>query len=113
MKETRISDAIASTSKMTRNLMAMPGSSGRSRQLHADAPDGVEVPGLLGVLAELAPQPGDVHVHGLVSAAIRHPPHVSEELSLGDYLAGSNCQGIKKLEFSPGQVELAAVEGGL
>src|SRR5215469_3332964 len=111
MNDTSMSEPTASTSKMTRSLMADPrGRSRRGGQLDPDAADRVQVQRPLGVLAELAPEPGDMHVDGLIGAAIRHLPDVGQQISLGDYLAGSYRQVVQQVELPSGQIEWPTVE---
>src|SRR5215469_794121 len=107
MNETRISDPIASTSRMTRSLIS--GSRWRG-QLHPDTPDGVQVSWPLGALPELAPQPGDMHVNGLVGATVGHPPDVSQHISLRHHLASPHRQVIQQVELASRQVERAALK---
>src|SRR5215472_10222920 len=111
MNDTRISDPMASTRKITRSLMAAPaGRSGGSDELDPDAPDRVQVPGLMRVLSELAPQPGDMDIHGLVGAGVRHSPDVREQVFLRDDLTRAHGQVEEQVEFTTRQVDRLAVE---
>ena len=76
-KDTSTREPIATTSRMTRSLMAARA------ELDPDPADRMQVAGLLSGLAELAAQPRDVDVDRLVRAAVRHPPDVGEQVALG------------------------------
>src|SRR6266702_3904753 len=111
MSDTSISEPIARTSQMTRSLIGSLGCrSRRSGQLHPDTADGVQVLGPLRALAELAPEPGDELVNGLVGAAVRHPPHVREQFALGHHLPCPHGQVVQQVELASGQVERAAFQ---
>src|SRR5690606_29014681 len=72
----------------------------RRGQPHADAADGVHIARLLGGLAELASQPGQVDVDGLVRAAVRELPDLRQQLALADDLAGARGQVVQQVELA-------------
>ena len=90
---------------------ATPGA-GRA-ELDPDPADRVQVPGLLGGLAELAAQPRDVHVHGLVRTAVGQPPDVREQVPPGHHLPGVLRQVVQQVELPAAQVQRDAVQRGL
>src|SRR5918994_7505195 len=99
--------AAAAVTKRLRRTSAGPG---RRREPYADAADGCQVAGLGRGLTELAPQPGQVDVDGLVRAAPRLAPHLDEQVALGDDLARPLGQVGQKVELAGRQVDLAPVE---
>src|SRR5204862_6020693 len=86
------------------------GSAGGGHELDADAADGVQVPGPGGRLAELAAQPGDVYVDGLVAAAVRLAPHVGEQLPAADHPAGALGEVGEQVELAAGQAQRGTVQ---
>jgi hypothetical protein len=73
----------------------------------------VQVTRLLRGFPELAAQPGDVDIDGLVGAAVGHAPDVSEQVTPGDHLAGMECQVVQQVELAPAQIQWRTVQGGL
>src|SRR5450756_1194845 len=61
----------------------------RGRQAHTHAPNTVQVARICCRLAELAPQPGQVHVDRPVATPVGLAPHVREQLTLRNHLSGS------------------------
>jgi hypothetical protein len=60
--------------------------------------------------AQFSPQPGQVHIDGLVSAAIRCLPHLCGELTLADHLAGAGRKVVEQVELPRCQLELRPVQ---
>src|SRR4051794_4410281 len=72
-------DVVASATRASARLTVSSWSFARSSRVHqhdADAPDGPQHPRPRRRLAELAPQPGHVHVDRLLRAPVRLPPHL-------------------------------------
>src|SRR5450432_4036620 len=68
-------------------IVFLTAGSPRRVEHHADAAYRTQVAGPGGGLAQLAPQPGDVHVDGLV-IAVGLPPYLSEQLLPGYHHTG-------------------------
>src|SRR5512139_1825936 len=81
-------------------------------QPDADAAHGVQVARLGGALAELSPQPRQVHVDGAVAAAVRLLPHLREQLALGEHLTGPRRQRHQEVELLAGQLQRTSGQGG-
>src|SRR5688572_32500180 len=91
---------------VTRRLRRTSACLGRGRESYADAADGGQVAGRGRGLAQLAPQPRQVDVDGLVGAAPRLAPHLDQEVALGDDLAGSLDQVGEQVELAGREVDL-------
>src|SRR5690606_28665105 len=78
----------------------------------AHAPDGGDVAGVVGVVAELAPQPRHVHVEGLGRAGGVRAPHLAHEGVARNDGTGLPHQHPEQLELLGGEVELAAALEG-
>nr|BFE73853.1 hypothetical protein GCM10020092_071540 [Actinoplanes digitatis] len=63
-------------------------------------------------LAELAAQPGQVHVDRLVRAAVRHLPNLGEQLPLRDHLPRAGREVVQQVELARREVQLRAVQRG-
>src|ERR1035437_7809885 len=64
-------------------------------------------------LAELAPQPGQVHVDGPVTSAVGLTPYVRQQLTFGDHLPGPLSQGQQEVELLARQVNGQLVKADL
>src|SRR4249919_3177644 len=84
---------------------AMTEVSSRRAELDPDPADRVHVTRLLRGFPELAAQPGDMDIDGLVGAAVGHAPDVSEQVTPGDHLAGVECQVVQQVELAPAQIQ--------
>ena len=71
----------------------------RVDQLDPDTSNGEQVPGLVGGLTQLAPQPGQVHVDRFVSPPERLIPNGSQKLTLGNHLSTSSGQEMQQIEL--------------
>jgi hypothetical protein len=71
----------------------------------------VEVARFRGGLAELASQPGQVHVDGLVGTAQGLLPDLGQQLAAADHLARPTRQVREQVELEAGEIELVAAEG--
>src|SRR4051812_9908639 len=79
----------------------------RSRRCHqpnADTAHAVQVARLCRALAELAPQPGQVHVDSAVGAAPCELPHLAEQVALADDLTGAAGEREQQLELLASQL---------
>src|SRR5664280_2993361 len=85
----------------------------RGREPNTHAAHTVQVAGVCGSLAKLAPQPGKVHVNGSVAAAVGLTPHVGQQLALGDHLTSALRQGKQEVELLTRQVDGRPVEADL
>ena len=65
-------------------------------------------PGLGGGLTELAAQPGQVHVDGLVGPAVGRLPHLGEQRALRDDLTRARHEVGEQVELPRPQIELPA-----
>src|SRR6266849_6778520 len=100
------------------------GTAGRGRGLGAevssvaafkaesDAPDRGDVPGAVRVVAELAAQPGDVHIERLGGRPPLRVPDLAHDLLAGDHLARVAQQDPEQVEFLGGQVEFGIAVPG-
>src|SRR5262249_43378939 len=77
-----------------------------------DAPDRGDVPGAVRVVAELATQPGNVHVERLGRGPPLRVPDLAHDLLPGDHLARVTQQDPEQVEFLGGQVELGVAVPG-
>src|ERR1700677_4292970 len=75
-------------------------------ETEADAADGGDVTRAVRVVAELATQPGDVHVERLGGRPPFRVPHLAHDLLAGDHLARLSQQDAEQVEFLGGEVEL-------
>src|ERR1039458_64221 len=75
--------------------------------------DSTQVPRLCRRLAELAAQPRDVDVDGLVTAAVGLVPDIGEELSPGHDPPEVGCQVVQQVELLAAQKEVPISERGL
>src|ERR1035437_123058 len=64
-------------------------------------------------LAEFATQPGQVHVNGSVTSAVRLTPHVRQQLAFGAHLPGPLGQSQQEVELLARQVNRQLVEADL
>src|SRR6478672_11867854 len=101
--------AAAVTRRLRRTSAALAGVGWRG-QSYADAAYRGQVARLGRRLAELAAQPREVHVDGLVRAAPRLAPHLDEQVALGDHLARALGQVGEQVELARRQLDLGAVE---
>src|SRR6266487_5196355 len=83
-----------------------PGWSVAALKAEPDAPDRGDVPGAVRVVAELAAQPGNVHVERLGRGPPLRVPDLAHDLLPGDHLARVAQQDPEQVEFLGGQVEL-------
>lgn len=85
---------------------------GRGFELHADTPQGVQVAGPGGRLAQFAAQPGQVDVDRLV-VAVGLLPDLGEQFLAGYDDTGAPGEEGQQVELAPGEVEPGAVQLGL
>src|SRR5450756_1070441 len=90
---------------------ARAGFSRGGDQLHTYPAHAVQVDRGIGRFTELATQPVQVDVHGLVGPAVGQVPHLSQDLALGDDDAGSLGQIEEEVELLRAQLEARTVEG--
>src|SRR5438093_9105395 len=75
----------------------------------ADASDRLDEPRRLGIVSELAPQAGDVHVdHAVVAEPVRTPDQL-EELRAREHHPRPRGQRLQEIELQPRQLDLHAV----
>src|SRR5665811_361434 len=85
----------------------------RVRQAHTYAADTVQVARICCRLAELAPQPGQVHVDRPVASAVGLAPHVRQQLTLRNHLSGSLRESEEEIELLARQVDRHPIESDL
>src|SRR5580704_9624605 len=85
---------------------AGPAASVAAFKAEPDAADRGDVPGAVRVVAELAAQPGNVHVERLGRRPPLGVPDLAHDLLAGDHLARLAQQDPQQVEFLGGQVEL-------
>src|SRR5665647_994913 len=90
---------------------ARAGFSRGGDQLHTYPAHAVKVDRGIGRLAELAAQPVQMDVDGLVSPAVGQVPHLGQDLTLGDDDTGSLGQVEEEVELLRAQLEVRTVEG--
>ena len=73
----------------------------------------MDIPGLSSRLAELLPEPRQVHIDGLVGASVRLVPHLGQELALAHHPAGPLDQVDQQLELSCRELQLPTLEHDL
>src|SRR5689334_21936620 len=78
-------------------------------QHDADAAHSVQIARPRGRLPELAAQPRDVHVDGLV-IAVRLMPHLRQQFLAGDHRAGPDGQVRQQVELAAGELQAPAVQ---
>src|SRR6185312_14730288 len=81
-------------------------------EAEADAAHGVDVAGLVGVVAEPPAQSGDVHVERLRRPEPVDAPHLVHQLVAREDGARVGHQHVQQVELAPGQVERGAALGG-
>src|SRR5580704_7429121 len=86
--------------------LAGPAASVAAFKAEPDAADRGDVPGAVRVVAELAAQPGNVHVERLGRRPPLGVPDLAHDLLAGDHLARLAQQDPQQVEFLGGQVEL-------
>src|SRR5215469_9496322 len=95
----------AQTSAIVLRTVRLP----RCVEHDADSAHGPQVSRPGGSFAQLAAQPGAVHVDGLV-VAVRLPPHLGEQLPPGDHHAGPGRQVGEQVKLAARQFERRAVK---
>src|SRR5690606_908749 len=80
---------------------------------HPDTADGVQVARFVRGFAELAAQPGQVHVDRFVGTAVGQLPHLGQQLALADHFTGACGQVVQQSELPWGQVQGPALQGRL
>src|SRR5665647_2468813 len=82
----------------------------RRRKPHAYAADTVQVSRIRCGLAELASQPGQVHVDGPVASSVTLAPHVRQQLTFRDHLTRPLRQGEQEVKLLARQVDWHSVQ---
>src|SRR6201995_5736452 len=100
--------ATARPTIVSRRRRCMPQSppSVAALEPEADPAHGGDVAGAVGVVAELAAEPGDVHVQGLGRRPPLGVPDLAHDLLAGDHLAGVPEQDPEQVELLGGELQL-------
>ena len=106
-------DVVAATSNEIRRRITARWTRRGGCKAHTHAADTVQVARIRRGLAELAPQPGQVHVDRPVASSVGLAPHVGEQLTLRDHLSRPLRQGQQQVELLARQVDRHPVETDL
>src|SRR5206468_463744 len=98
--------ATAKLANHSRLRTAHPAAWSVALKAEPDAPDRGDVPGAVRVVAELAAQPGNVHVERLGRGPPLRVPDLAHDLLPGDHLARVAQQDPEQVEFLGGQVDV-------
>ena len=79
----------------------------------ADAPDGLNEPGIAGGLAHFFPQAADMNHNGIIAVQVFLPPHALKEPLGGDDLAPVLTEHPENVKLNGGEAQLPVVEGTL